>query len=329
MRGRLWLNLALGLVLAALAAVAWFKPGKTPPAAPVTLTSIAAQSVKRIDFYPPRGPAFALLREGPAGDQHWFIEQPHLRAQPFRVETILELPGATSAAQLTLAQNTDNVFGVAPPQARIRFDGTEIAFGLTNPVGLRRYVRVGDAVHLIDDRYYHHAASTWTDWVDRRLLPEGVTLTALDLPGMTLRRKEAIWQISPERPQASADAITALIEEWQRAYAMDVENAATVPADARVVRLEWQGGALELALVQEGDEWLLYRRDAPLRYRFSANQGKRLLEIVEPAPASGAAPAASEPDESAAPIAPTAPVSEPTAQTPASPPPANPSPAAP
>ena len=329
MRGRLWLNLGLALVLASLAAVAWFKPGKKPPPAPVTLTSIAAQSVKRIDFYPPRGSAFALVREGPAGDRHWFIEQPHLRAQPFRVETILELLSATSAAQLTLAQNTDNAFGVDPPQARIRFDGTEIAFGLTNPVGLRRYVRVGDAVHLIDDRYFHHAVSTWTDWVDRRVLPEGVTLTALDLPGMRLRRKDATWQISPERPQASADAITALIEEWQRAYAMDVENAASVPADARAVRLEWQGGARELALAREGDEWLLYRRDAPLRYRFSANQGKRLLEIADPVPAKDVPPAAVEPDAAAAPIAPTEPGSEPAARTPVTPPPATPSPAAP
>jgi len=329
MRGGLWLNLGLGLVLAALAAVAWFKPGKTPPPAAVTLTSLDAKAVKRIDIYPPRGPAFALLREGAAGDQHWFIEQPHLRAQPFRVETILELPTATSAAQLTLAQNTDNAFGVDPPQARIRFDGTEIAFGLTNPVGLRRYVRVGDAVHLIDDRYYHHAASTWTDWVDRRVLPEGVTLTALDLPGMTLRRKDALWQISPERPQASADAITALIEEWQRAYAMDVESAASVPADARAVRLEWQGGVLELALAREGDEWLLYRRDAPLRYRFNANQGKRLMEIVEPAPATDVPPAAVEPDDAAAPIAPAEPVSAPAARTAVTPPPATASPAAP
>jgi hypothetical protein len=329
MRGRLWLNLALALVLAALAAVAWFKPGRTPPPVPVTLTSLDAKAVERIDFYPPRGPAIALLREGPAGAQHWFIEPPHLRAQPFRVETILELLSATSAAQLALADNTDNAFGVDPPQARIRFGGTEIAFGLTNPVGLRRYVRVGDAVHLIDDRYYHHAASTWTDWVDRRVLPEGVTLTALDLPGMTLRRKDAAWQISPERPQASADAITALIEEWQRAYAMDVENAASVPADARAVRLEWQGGALELALAQEGDEWLLYRRDAPLRYRFSANQGKRLMEIAEPVPAKDVPPAAAEADAAAAAISPTEPDSKPATEDPVTPPPATPSPAAP
>ena len=40
-------------------------------------------------------------------------------------------------------------------------------------------MRVGDAVHLIEDRWFHHAASRWIDWVDRRLLPDGVTLTAL------------------------------------------------------------------------------------------------------------------------------------------------------
>lgn len=320
MRGRLWLNLGLALVVAALAAVAWLQPGKAPPPTPVKLTTLNAQAIKRIEFYPPRGATFALRREG----TDWFIEQPHLRAQPFRVDTLLELPGATSAAQFGLADNQDNAFGVDPPQARLRFDATEIAFGLTNPVGLRRYVRVGDVVHLIDDRFYHHATSTWVAWVDRRILPEGVTLSALDLPGMTLRRKDASWQISPERPQASADAIAMLIEEWQRAYAMDVEETTAVPADAQALRLQWQGDALELAAAQEGDEWLLYRRDAPVRYRFSANQGKRLLEIEAPAP--GNAQTVTPSGESIKPAAPDAPGSEPAKLTPA---PANPPPAAP
>ena len=292
MRGRLWLNLGLALLVVALAAVAWFQPGKTPPPPSVTLTNLDPQTVKRIDFYPPRGAAFALVRDG----KDWFIDSPRLRAQPFRVETLLELPGAASAAQFTLADNKDNGFGVDPPQARVRFDDTEIAFGLTNPVGLRRYVRVGDAVHLIDDRFFHHAASTWVAWVDRRVLPEGVTLTALDLPGLTLRREGTAWQIEPASARRPAPTpITALIEEWQRAYAMDVEETTAVPADAQALRLEWQGGALELALAQEGDEWLLYRRDAPVRYRFSANQGKRLLEIEQSAPDTAPPTGATEP----------------------------------
>jgi hypothetical protein len=297
MRGRLWLNLGLAIIVAVLAAVAWLEPGKTPPPPEIKLTSLDAQSVKRIEFHPPRGEGFALVRDG----KDWFIEQPRLRAQPFRVDTILELPGAVSAAQLTLADNKDNAFGVDPPQARIVFDQTEIAFGLTNPVGLRRYVRVGDAVHLIDDRYFHHAASKWTDWVDRRLLPEGVTLTRLELPDLTLTRADTGWQLSPQRPGIGADAITELVDEWQRAYAMDVEQAEP-PADARPIRLTWNGGALELALARDGDEWLLYRRDAPVRYRFSDNQGRRLLELNEPAPAPGtAAPASPPADPDAAP----------------------------
>ncbi|ANX04496.1 DUF4340 domain-containing protein [Immundisolibacter cernigliae] len=313
MRGRLWLNLALALVVAALAAVAWFQPGKTPPPPQVKLTKLDPQTVKRIDFHPPRGAAFALVRDG----KDWFIDSPRLRAQPFRVETLLELPGAASAAQFTLADNKDNGFGVDPPQARLRFDDTEIAFGLTNPVGLRRYVRVGDAVHLIDDRFYHHAASTWVAWVDRRVLPEGVTLTALDLPGLRLRREGTAWKISPEQPKASADAITMLIEEWQRAYAMDVEESTAVPADARALRLEWQGGALELAVAQDGDEWLLYRRDAPVRYRFSANQGKRLLEIEQTAPGAAQPTGATEPAASDEPDGEAAESSAPPASPPA------------
>jgi hypothetical protein len=299
MRGRLWLNLGLALAVAVLALVAWRQPGKAPPPAEIKLTTLDPHTVKRIEFHPPRGDGFALVRDG----KDWFIEQPHLRAQPFRVETILELPGATSAARLALADNKDNSFGVDPPQARVLFDDTEIAFGLTNPVGFRRYVRVGDAVHLIDDRWFHHAASKWTDWVDRRLLPDGVTLTRVQLPDIKLARTGVNWQASPERPGVGADAITALVDEWQRAYAMDVEQAAA-PADAKPLRLEWEGGALDLALARDGDEWLLYRRDAPIRYRFSDNQGKRLLELKEPPPpapgnaAPGTAPAAPAPTAS-------------------------------
>jgi hypothetical protein len=291
MRGRLWLNLGLAIVIAALAAVAWLEPGKTPPPPEIKLTTLDVQSVKRIEFHPPRGQGFALVRDG----KDWFIEQPRLRAQPFRVDTLLELPGAVSAAQLTLTENENNAFGVDPPQARIVFDHTEIAFGLTNPVGLRRYVRVGDAVHLIDDRFFHHATSRWTDWVDRRLLPEGVTLTRIDLPDLTLEHADGGWQLTPPRPAIGTDAITELVGEWQRAYAMDVEQAEP-PADAKPIRLTWNGGALELAHARAGDEWLLYRRDAPVRYRFSDNQGRRLLELQEPAAEPESAPPPAEPD---------------------------------
>ncbi|MGE0809619.1 MAG: DUF4340 domain-containing protein [Immundisolibacter sp.] len=291
MRGRLWLNLGLAIALAVLALVAWRQPGKTPPPAEIKLTTLDTQSVRRIAFHPPRGEGFVLARDG----KDWLIEQPRLRAQPFRVETILELPAAVSAAQLALADNKDNSFGVDPPQARVVFDNTEIAFGLTNPVGLRRYVRVGEAVHLIDDRYFHHAASRWTDWVDRRLLPDGVTLTRVQLPDLTLARGGVHWQATPQKPGIGADAIAELVAEWQRAYAMDVEPA-DAPADTKPLRLEWDGGALDLALARDGDDWLLYRRDAPIRYRFSDNQGQRLLELKEPAPpaAGNAAPADSD-----------------------------------
>lgn len=280
MRGRLWLNLALVLIVALLAVIAWQQPGKIPPPPTTKLTALDPESITHIAFHPPRGEPFALQRDGDV----WFIEQPHLRAQPFRVKTLLELPAAASAAQLSLADNQDNAFGVAPPQARVVFNDTEIAFGLTNPVGLRRYVRVGDAVHLIDDRYYHHATSHWIDWVDRRLLPEGVTLTRVQLPDLTLNRTDTGWRLDPPQPAIGADAITALVEEWQRAYAMDVEPAGEVPGDTRPLRLEWDGGALDLGIARDGDEWLLYRRDAPVRYRFSDNQGQRLLELPQQAP---------------------------------------------
>lgn len=321
MRGRLWLNLALAALVVGLAALAFIQPGKAPPPAELRISTLDPQRVSRIEFFPPSGAGFALLRNG----KDWFIEQPHLRAQPFRVETILELPAAVSAAQLPLADNKDNAFGVDPPQARVRFDDTEIAFGLTNPVGLRRYVRVGDAVHLIDDRFYHHAASKWVAWVDRRVLPEGVVLTALDLPGLRLRREGTAWQMDPPRAQASADSIAALIEEWQRAYAMDVEEVTAVPADAQALRLQWQGGALELVLVPDGEEWLFYRRDAPVRYRFSANQAQRLLELQAPADAAmaPAEPASAPPDATPAPPSASSP-DKPAVEAPSAPAPAAP-----
>ncbi|HCO45008.1 MAG TPA: hypothetical protein DIT63_12950 [Gammaproteobacteria bacterium] len=299
MRGRLWLNLALVLIVALLAAIAWQQPGKTPPPPATRLTALDPGSVAHIAFHPPRGEPFALQREG----ETWFIEQPRLRAQPFRVRTLLELLTAPSAAQLAPADDQDNAFGVEPPQTRVVFDDTEIAFGLTNPVGLRRYVRVGDTVHLIEDRYYHHAASQWVDWVDRRLLPEGVTLTGLQLPDLTLSRADTGWQLDPPPPAIGADAITALVEEWQRAYAMDVEPAGELPGDAKPLRLEWDGGALDLGIVRDGDEWLLYRRDTPVRYRFSDNQGQRLLELPQQAPQPPAAAPPHHDHDHAAPTA--------------------------
>ena len=47
-------------------------------------------------------------------------------------------------------------FGLDRPRFRLRLDGTLLEWGGLEPLSQRRYVRVGDRIHLITDGYTHH-----------------------------------------------------------------------------------------------------------------------------------------------------------------------------
>ena len=135
--------------------------------------------------------------------QGWAMTAPvHMPANTFRVETVLQVAQAGSHTRLDVAAVSLAEFKLDKPRARLWLDATEIAFGATEPLHGRRYVRVGDSVQLISDSVYFDLTGAFTAFADTALLAPGSRLTQLDLPALRLVRvSEGGWMQAPNRAQ--------------------------------------------------------------------------------------------------------------------------------
>ena len=302
MRRRWLLNLGLAIAVGLLALLAWQRPGTDGEATEPPLTNLEAADINSVVIKRGADETLAMERRG---GKWWLIRPIEARAPGYRVSSVLDLAGTPSYARIDVALAQDQGqehsedrtqgqgeskdkspadFGITAASASITLNDREIRFGATNPVGLRRYVAVGDTIQLIEDRFHHHAQGDWSNWVDRRLLPEGAALESIKMPDFALERTDGKWILTPDTG-ADADTIARYIDGWRLAHAMQVTKAAP-PMAERSPRIEirWRPDAasdaeklLSLELLHEGDEVILRSADPPLHYRFPADSAANLL----------------------------------------------------
>ena len=128
----------------------------------------------------------------------------------------------------------------------------------------------------------------WTNFVDRRLLPENAELSTLQLPGLSLTlNNDQQWQLSPENPEASDVAIKALVAQWQAANARYIRryDGATT---AESITLEYADNrkTVTLHLIEQERELVLARPDWGIQYHFPGNMRDVLLGLPAPEEAS-------------------------------------------
>ena len=59
------------------------------------------------------------------------------------------------------------------------------------------YVRIGDRVHMIMDRYQNILQGQRTQLASRQLLPANADIVALELPGLKLTKNDQAWTVEP------------------------------------------------------------------------------------------------------------------------------------
>ncbi|MFP5507479.1 MAG: DUF4340 domain-containing protein [Gammaproteobacteria bacterium] len=280
MSSRTLLNLLMLAAVLALVAVTVLKPGIEPEAENPPLTTLDSANVQRIEIE--RGDTVLILERRDGG--WWIAGEPTVPADPLQVDLLLRLPGerplrSYAAADLDLVQ-----LKLDPGQPRVRIDATEFAFGDTDPLEGLRYVRVGDRVHLIRDSYQSVLQGGRTQFTSRRLLPEGADIAALELPDLTLRKRDdGGWDVQPAPERLSADAPQQLIQAWQNASALWVRSYQPA-GDRKPVTLTLADGTqLRFELRQAEGETLLARPDLGLQYQMPEESARPLLALEAPA----------------------------------------------
>ena len=285
---RQWLNVGLLMAAVALAGVAWYQAGRPSKEALPPLSDLAPGSVNKIEIIRAHDNVVLIGQNG----MWWMREPVRVAANRFEVENVLGVLSAESLARFPAAGRDLAAFGLAHPEVRLRFNGTELAFGGLTPVDQRRYVQVGNTVHLITDRYFLDLTENPAAFASRNLVPEGQEIAALALPDLTLTKSaDGKWHETPGHLLASADAVQALLAAWRDAQALHVEPYQPAAARGEVtITLAGQPDPLLYVITAEGEEWVLARPDVNLQFRLGADQARRLL--ARAASAGAAKPAA-------------------------------------
>ncbi|HYE35855.1 DUF4340 domain-containing protein [Methylocaldum sp.] len=275
MKSKLILNIVLLIVIAALAAVAFFEPGKkkpeTTPLASVdenALTAITLQNKDTITFEKQNG--------------HWRLTAPFSApANDIRVRQLIDITKANSEAQYPVKPEDLAKFELDKPKATLILDTTAMSFGGSDPINMRRYVQIGDTLHLVSDDFSHHLTASATDYVDKKLLPEDAKIKEIFLPGLKATLgQDGKWTLEP--PAEPNQSISDLLNAWNTARAIDVKRVEQ-PAQGDVIRITLaEGSPVEFVIVQREPDLLLIRPDLSLQYEVTGNSAKQLLSLQKP-----------------------------------------------
>jgi len=280
MTRRVWANLILLLIVVVLGVVAYLEPGSEPAEKPVPLLSLAPSQVEHIRLQRQNAPDILLERTASS----WMLIEPlRVAASDYRIDTLLQLMTATSYSHFPVSLRPLAGFGLEEPLATVTFNDQSIEFGSSEPLHNRRYVRVDDQVHLIDERHFYQSQLLLTALVDTALLPPGRTLSGIVLPGLRLQHQDGDWHLSDAAgkldPDVSMDAINGLVDEWRHARAVQVSRYQADVAESVIVLTFADGESMQLELLARDPELILGRRELGLRYHFTPDQADRLLSL--------------------------------------------------
>jgi hypothetical protein len=291
MSRRAWLNVVLGLVVVVLTALVVLQPGLERPAEAPPLADRAPASVNRIRVERPDQQAAVLEKR----DGRWYLVEPlALAANGFRVQTLLEILDVKSEHPLDAKGLELARFGLDPPRATLWLDDLRFDFGDTESLSGKRYVRLGDSLHLTTDRFYQQVVAGVPGFVDLNPLGPDAEPVALELPDLKLRRDAGRWLVEPDDGGYSADAINRLVDAWRTTQAITVRSLE--PAEGgRSVSVTLRGAAapLRFLAIETPHALILARPDVGLQYHLPTEAAARLFRLsqsVSPPEEAGDAP---------------------------------------
>jgi hypothetical protein len=284
MNRRLVLNLSLAGAIIVLALVVILEPGKKTPELP-KITALTPEQITRVQIERSGRDTVVLEKQG----EQWRITQPlNLRANEFRVSTVLRVAQTGSHAHFDAAGRDLKQFELDAPKVRLHLGEQLIEFGGVNPLDNRRYLRVGDVIHLTGDDSYFRLITDAASFVSTALLPERAQeLSEIRLPDLSVKRgADGKWTVTPPVADLSADDVNKFVDEWRHAQALQVVAYTGTPTGGTATLVIGDGATqFQFDIMADDGDLVLGRKDAGVQYQFTADARKRMLTLKLPATA--------------------------------------------
>ena len=244
--------------------------------------SLKTADITRIRLQHPNRETLSLQHS----DQQWRLELPRvLPADLSRIQQLLKITSVTSSSGFRAAGNDLSQYGLNPAKATLWLNDNQLDVGDREPLSGKRYVRLRDQVHLIDDQWSGLLFAGVYEYVSPRLLPEESKPIMLQLPQVrwVYHSEPGEWQRQPKLQDSDEDSDetdgATLAMNWSQAKALLVQSFKPT--------LPWQGN-IRIAIQSRSQEFIfefaesdsgvyLARRDLGLQYLISKADATSLL----------------------------------------------------
>jgi len=161
-------NLGLFIVVLLLALVVYLEPGNKQTIAKNMLTQLKPEEISFIRISDTYGRNLVMEKQ----QGSWLMTSPHKKpADGQRISQLLDITTTRSFSQFALPKERLAEFGLDPAPIQLQLNNTKLEIGGNEPIQFRRYVRIGDQLHLISNGYHHHLMAQADDFVSKTKTP--------------------------------------------------------------------------------------------------------------------------------------------------------------
>ncbi len=275
-------NLLLLAIVGGLGAVLWYSQEKAEVFPP--LTPFAQADVDSIVLTHPDAPVIELRKQG----SDWQLLSPvQAPADGFEVASLVNLATLDVKRSVDASEADLQQLMLDPPAFTVTINGQELAFGGTEPIEYRRYIRTGNRVALVLDPPSAALDKDFSDLVAKQLLPVGAKVRRIEVPGLVVRRadNDQGW-VADGHADVTSDQLQAFVDAWMGVRAM--WNGALPPADAQAageaVRIEYDGGEMNLRIAEREPQLLIDNLGYQVRHTVSRAEVEKLLSLPSATP---------------------------------------------
>lgn len=191
----------------------------------------------------------------------WQMREPYdLPADDDAVARLVAIAGAPVRRRHAATEFDAKKLGLDPPVAAARLGDIRIELGTTDAINGQRYVRFGDTIALVPERYGAWLLASPESELDHHLHPPGLVLDAVRVDGAA----------HPE-----------LIVPWRQATTSQVRRSDGIVLDNATKRLvdlvTKDGRTIRYAVARSEGRYVALREDLPLAYTLEEAQMQHLL----------------------------------------------------
>ncbi len=165
---RKMVNPGLFVLVLLLASAVYFGPGIEQVSEKIPLTDLKPEEVYFIRISDNRGRDLVMEKQ----QGSWQMTNPYKQpANEQRIRQLLDITTTRSFSRFAIPKERLAEFDLDPAPIHLQLNEIKLEIGGNEPIQFRRYVRIGDQLHLISNGYHHHLMAQADDFVKKTEAP--------------------------------------------------------------------------------------------------------------------------------------------------------------